>query len=98
MVDMFMEYEQSVSMTYMVNMKLSEGEDERKKASSGAKVQIGKSGRFVGQEAVQLHGGMGMTDELIVGHLYKRLMVLSRLYGDESWYLQRFSALNSAAA
>ena len=63
MVDMFMEYEQSVSMTYMVNMKLTESEAERKKAAAGAKVQIGKSGRFVGQEAVQLHGGMGMTEE-----------------------------------
>ena len=72
MVDMFMEYEQSVSMTYMVNMKLTESEAERKKAAAGAKVQIGKSGRFVGQEAVQLHGGMGMTEELNVGHYFKR--------------------------
>jgi alkylation response protein AidB-like acyl-CoA dehydrogenase len=92
MVDMFMEYEQSVSMTYMVNMKLSEGEDERKKASSGAKVQIGKSGRFVGQEAVQLHGGMGMTEELSVGHYFKRLTVIDTQFGNVDHHLKRFAS------
>lgn len=92
MVDMFMEYEQSVSMTYMVNMKLSEGEAERKKAAAGAKVQIGKSGRFVGQEAVQLHGGMGMTEELNVGHYFKRLTVIDTQFGNVDHHLKRFAA------
>lgn len=92
MVDMFMEYEQSVSMTYMVNMKLSEGEAERKKAASGAKVQIGKSGRFVGQQAVQLHGGMGMTEELNVGHYFKRLTVIDTQFGNVDHHLKRFAA------
>ena len=92
MVDMFMEYEQSVSMTYMVNMKLVEGEDERRKAASGAKVQIGKSGRFVGQEAVQLHGGMGMTEELNVGHYFKRLTVIDTQFGNVDHHLKRFAA------
>ncbi len=91
MVDMFMEYEQSVSMTYMVNMKLVEAESERKKAASGAKVQIGKSGRFIGQAAVQLHGGMGMTDELDVGHYFKRLTMLDTLFGNIDHHLKRFS-------
>ena len=92
MVDMFMEYEQSVSMTYMVNMKLVEGEAERRKAASGAKVQIGKSGRFVGQEAVQLHGGMGMTEELNVGHYFKRLTVIDTQFGNVDHHLKRFAA------
>ena len=92
MVDMFMEYEQSVSMTYMVNMKLSEGEAERKRAAAGAKVQIGKSGRFVGQEAVQLHGGMGMTEELNVGHYFKRLTVIDTQFGNVDHHLKRFAA------
>jgi alkylation response protein AidB-like acyl-CoA dehydrogenase len=92
MVDMFMEYEQSVSMTYMVNMKLGEGEAERTKAASGAKVQIGKSGRFVGQQAVQLHGGMGMTEELNVGHYFKRLTVIDTQFGNVDHHLKRFAA------
>ncbi|MFT6490544.1 MAG: pimeloyl-CoA dehydrogenase small subunit [Parvibaculaceae bacterium] len=90
MVDMFMSYEQSVSMTYMVNMKMDEGDVERTKAASGAKVQIGKAGRFVGQQAVQLHGGMGMTDELNVGHYFKRLTMMDTLFGNVD-HLKRFT-------
>jgi alkylation response protein AidB-like acyl-CoA dehydrogenase len=52
----------------------------------------------VAQEAVQLHGGIGMTDELSIGHHYKRLMVLAKLYGDEAWYLQKFTDLAAARA
>ena len=91
MVDMFMEYEQSVSMTYMVNMKLDEDAATRK-AAAGAKVQIGKSGRFVGQEAVQLHGGMGMTEELNVGHFFKRLTMIDTQFGNVDHHLKRFAA------
>ena len=92
MVDMFMEYEQSVSMTYMVNMKLEDARDDRIKASSGAKVQIGKSGRFIGQQAVQLHGGMGMTEELNVGHYFKRLTIMDTQFGNVDHHLRRFAA------
>ncbi|MEQ8283925.1 MAG: acyl-CoA dehydrogenase family protein [Parvibaculum sp.] len=91
MVDMFMAYEQSVSMTYMVNLKLSEAEAERVKAAAGAKVQIGKAGRFVGQQAVQLHGGMGMTDELNVGHYFKRLTMIDTQFGNVDHQLKRYS-------
>lgn len=91
MVDMFMAYEQSVSMTYMVNMKMDESNVERTKAASGAKVQIGKAGRFVGQQAVQLHGGMGMTDELNVGHYFKRLTMMDTLFGNVDHHLKRFT-------
>lgn len=91
MVDMFMAYEQSVSMTYMVNLKLAEGEAERVKAAAGAKVQIGKAGRFVGQQSVQLHGGMGMTDELNVGHYFKRLTMIDTQFGNVDHQLKRYS-------
>ena len=91
MVDMFMAYEQSVSMTYMVNLKLSEAEAERVKAAAGAKVQIGKAGLVVGQQAVQLHGGMGMTDELNVGHYFKRLTMIDTQFGNVDHQLKRYS-------
>jgi alkylation response protein AidB-like acyl-CoA dehydrogenase len=98
MVDMFVNYEQSVSMTLMVTLKLDESDVERKKAASAGKVQIGKSGRFVGQGAVQVHGGMGMTDELNVGHYFKRLTMIETLYGNMDHHLQRFAMLDKDQA
>ena len=92
MVDMFMECEQSLSMTYMVNLKLDEGAPVRIRAASAAKAQIGKAGRFVGQQAVQLHGGMGMTDELNVGHYFKRLTMIDAQFGNVDFHLRRFAA------
>ncbi len=94
MVDMFMEHEQSKSLMYMAAMRLDEGyDDAAKKAVSAFKVQVGKSGRFVGQSAVQLHGGMGMTDELNVGHYFKRLTTIDTLFGNVDFHLKRFGAL-----
>jgi alkylation response protein AidB-like acyl-CoA dehydrogenase len=97
MVDMFMNYEQSVSITYMVTLKLNESEEERKKAASAAKVQIGKAGRFIGQNAVQLHGGMGMTDELNVGHYFKRLTMIDTMFGNVDHHLKRYAVLSGEA-
>ena len=91
MVDMFMQYEQSVSMTYMVNLKLEEGDVERSKAASGAKVQICNAAKFIGQSAVQLHGGMGMTDELNVGHYFKRLSMIETQLGNADHHLKKYS-------
>ncbi len=94
MVDMFMEYEQAKSMLYMAAIKLDEGYgQEARKAVSAFKVQVGKSGRFVGQNAVQLHGGMGMTEELAVGHYFKRLTVIDNLFGNVDFHLKRFGSL-----
>ena len=93
MVDMFMNYEQSKSIALMVTLKLGESPVERKKAASAAKVQIGKAGRFIGQNAVQIHGGMGMTDELNVGHYFKRLTMLDTLYGNVDHHLKRYASL-----
>ena len=97
MVDMFVNYEQALSMTLMVTLKLDESEAERKRAASAAKVQIGNSGRFVGQGAVQVHGGMGMTDELNVGHYFKRLTMIDTLYGSVDHHLKRYAMLDEAA-
>lgn len=93
MVDMFMEHEQSKSMMFMAAMRLDEGYDAAaQKAVSAFKVQVGKSGRFVGQSAVQLHGGMGMTDELNIGHYFKRLTIIDTLFGNVDYHLKRFGA------
>ena len=89
MVDMFIQVEQSVSMTYMAHIKLGESAAERAKAVSAAKVQIGRACRFVGQNAIQLHGGMGMTDELAIGHYFKRLTMIENTFGDTDYHLRR---------
>ena len=94
MVDMFMEHEQSKSLMYMAAMKLDEGYgDAARKAVSAFKVQVGNSGRFVGQNAVQLHGGMGMTDELSIGHYFKRVTIIDTLFGNVDYHLKRFGSL-----
>ena len=91
MVDMFIEHEQAKSLMYMAAMRLEEGyNDVSRKAVSAFKVQVGKSGRFVSQSAVQLHGGMGMTEELRVGHYFKRLMAIEALFGNTSHHIKRF--------
>ena len=94
MVDMFMEHEQAKSLMFMAAMRLDEGYNgDAQKAVSAFKVQVGKSGRFVGQNAVQLHGGMGMTDELNVGHYFKRLTMVDTLFGNVDFHLKRFGSL-----
>ena len=94
MVDMFMNVEEARSMAYMATMKIDE-EDPRERARpvSAGKVQIGKSGRFVGQQPVQLHGGMGMTDELNVGHYFKRLTMIDTMLGNQDHHLRRYGEL-----
>ncbi len=95
MVDMFVEHQQAVSMTYMVTLKLGEDEIDRKKAASAAKVQIGRGGRFVGQNGVQIHGGMGVTDELAVGHYFKRLTMIDSQFGNTDHHLRRYTELSA---
>jgi alkylation response protein AidB-like acyl-CoA dehydrogenase len=98
MVDMFIQVEQSVSMTYMATIKLGEGDDERAKAISAAKVQIGRACKFVGQNAIQLHGGMGMTDEMAIGHYFKRATIIEGLFGSVDHHLRRYEGLSFGAA
>ena len=79
---------------FMAAMRMAEGYGaEAQKAVSAFKVQVGKSGKFVGQNAVQLHGGMGMTEELNIGHYFKRLTIIDTLFGNVDFHLQRFGAL-----
>jgi len=96
MVDMFMAAEQASSMTYMVTLKLDEADKARKLAASAAKVQIGKAGKLVSQDAVQIHGGMGMTDELNVGHFFKRVTMIESQFGNTDWHLRRYTELSNA--
>jgi pimeloyl-CoA dehydrogenase small subunit len=97
MVDMFIQVEQSISMTYMANIKVTD-EAERAKAVSAAKVQIGKACRFVGQQAIQLHGGMGMTDEMAIGHYFKRATMIESAFGSVDHHLARYEALSLGQA
>ncbi len=98
MVDMFIQVEQAVSMTYMAHMKLDEPAAQRGKATSAAKVQIGRACRFVGQNAIQLHGGMGMTDEMAIGHYFKRATMIEGQFGSVDHHLARYEALAFDAA
>jgi pimeloyl-CoA dehydrogenase small subunit len=95
MVDMFMEHEQSISMTYMATLKLDEDEVTRKMATSAAKVRLGQAGRFVGQESIQIHGGMGMTEELAVGHYFKRLTMMDSEFGNVDHHMRRYTELSA---
>ena len=98
MVDMFIAFEQSVSMTYMAHIRLSGSDAERAKAVSAAKVQIGRACRFVGQNAIQLHGGMGMTDEMAIGHYFKRTTMIEAQFGNTDHHLARYEALSFGRA
>lgn len=94
MVDMFVALEESRSMTtvYMADVDSTEPA-VRQRAVSAMKVQCDKAGRTIGQEAVQLHGGIAMTDDYAASHYFKRLSVIHRLFGDIDWHLDRFANL-----
>jgi len=87
-VDMLVMVEQARSMTYYATMNVAEPDASRRAAAmSAAKVQVGRSARFVGEQAVQLHGGIGVTEEAAVGHYYRRLSLLEILFGDTNHHL-----------
>lgn len=91
MADMLIHVEQARSMGYLASMRAAEPDArERRRAISAAKVVVGQACRFVGQQAVQLHGGMGVTDELPVSHLFKRLVAIELSLGDTEHHLERF--------
>ncbi len=98
MVDMFIHSEQALSMSYLAAIKCVDPDPvERRRALSAAKVVIGQAARFVGQQAIQLHGGMGMTDELMVSHHFKRLTAIDLSFGDTDFHLQKFIAVSQTA-
>jgi pimeloyl-CoA dehydrogenase small subunit len=93
LADMLMSLEQGRSMATLAAMMLDEPDaKERAHNIALAKVGVGQAGRFVSQNAVQLHGGIGMTEELAVGHYFRRCMVIERLFGDTAHYLAKLAA------
>ncbi|MEX3639453.1 acyl-CoA dehydrogenase family protein [Paraburkholderia sp. BR14320] len=94
MVEMLIHAEQARSITYLAAMRYaSEDANERRRAISAAKVRVGQAARFVGQQAVQLHGGMGVTNEVAAAHLFKRLAIIETTLGDVDHHLARFATL-----
>ncbi|HLS78371.1 MAG TPA: acyl-CoA dehydrogenase family protein [Nocardia sp.] len=94
MVDMYMELEQAAAAAQLAGAALSAADSaERARALSAAKVTIGRAARFIGQNAVQLHGAMGMTEELAIGHYFKRLTVLEREFGSTDYHRTRYAEL-----
>ena len=92
--DMLIASEEARSMMYVATLRLGERDAAvRAKAVSGAKHLIGRHGRLIGQRAIQLHGGMGMTEEMSVGHYFKRLTMIDVMFGDEAYHLKRYAAL-----
>ncbi|AOJ02395.1 pimeloyl-CoA dehydrogenase small subunit [Burkholderia mayonis] len=99
MVDMLIHVEQARSLAYLAAVRYaSDDANTRRKAVSAAKVRIGQAARFVGQQAVQLHGGMGVTDEVAAAHLFKRLSIIETTLGDVDHHLARFASLPDFAA
>ncbi len=93
LADMFMAQEQGRSMAMLATMSIDNPDDaERARDIAMAKVGVGQAGRYVSQSAVQLHGGIGMTEEYAVGHYFRRCMVIERLFGDPAYYLSRLAA------
>jgi len=94
MADMYMALERARSATFLATLKLDRPATERALAISAAKATIGKSGRFIGQNAIQLHGGMGMTQELPVGSYFRRMTVIENQFGTVDHHLARYAALS----
>jgi len=90
MVDMFIETEQTRSLLMKATQEMADGNQHARKTIHGLKVMVGSAGKFVGESAVQLHGGMGVTEELRVGHYFKRLSIINLLFGNDDYHLNEF--------
>ena len=93
MVDIHLELEKAFAATYLVTLNLGAPKDERARAAAAAKATISRAARFVGQNAVQLHGAMGMTEELAIGHFFKRLTAIQYEWGTADQHIARYAAL-----
>ena len=91
MVDMFIALEEAISLTQHLNLSLATGEPHGSKLASGAKSKVGYAARFIAEQAIQLHGGMGMSDELNVGHYFKRIASINVQFGDPTYHLMRYA-------
>ena len=90
MAEMFVDVQETRSILLRGIASIDAEPAARRRAVSAAKAMLGSAGRFVGGQGIQLHGGIGLTDEHPIGHYYKRLLVLEKLYGDSEWHLSRF--------
>ncbi|MGY4307797.1 alkylation response protein AidB-like acyl-CoA dehydrogenase [Bradyrhizobium sp. USDA 4369] len=91
MVDTFIALEESISLTQHLNLSLASNEPHLSRLASGAKSKVGTAARFVADQSVQLHGGMGMSDELNVGHYFKRISAINIQFGDPTFHLMRYA-------
>jgi alkylation response protein AidB-like acyl-CoA dehydrogenase len=92
MADMFIQVEQARSMSFLAAMRCTDKDArERSRNLSAAKALVGQAARFVGQQSIQLHGGMGMTDELAISHHFRRLTAIELTLGDTEHHLERFA-------
>jgi alkylation response protein AidB-like acyl-CoA dehydrogenase len=98
LVDMSVSGEEARAIVHAALQALDDGATDAPQAVWAAKVQTARSARFVGGQAIQLHGGMGMTDELVIGHYFKRLTLCETLFGDGEWYLKQLGATAAARA
>ncbi|GAA5047693.1 acyl-CoA dehydrogenase family protein [Nocardia callitridis] len=93
MVDMFMELEQAAAAVHLAIYALDAPDKDRARAVSAAKVTVARAAKFIGQNAVQLHGAMGMTEELAIGHYFKRLTAVEHEFGSSESHLARYAEL-----
>ncbi len=91
MVDMFIALEEATSLMQHLNLTIADGDTQGSKLASGAKSKVGEAARFVGEQAIQLHGGMGMSDELNIGHYFKRIASINIQFGDPTYHLLRYA-------
>src|SRR3954465_12573197 len=94
MVDMFIALEEAISLTQHLNLSLAANEPQVSRLASGAKTKVGYAARFIAEQAIQLHGGMGMSDELNVGHYFKRIAAINIQFGDPTHHLMRYARMN----
>lgn len=97
MADMYLKVEETQSLLLNAAIALDENSAQASLACAALKAKFSEAGMFVAKQAIQLHGGIGMTDELIVGHHYKHLLLLSKLFGDADYYVERYASLDAAA-
>jgi alkylation response protein AidB-like acyl-CoA dehydrogenase len=97
MVDMFIAHQEAISLMQHLNLSLAANEQGGSRLASGAKSKIGYAAKYVAEQAVQLHGGMGMSDELNIGHYFKRLSAINIQFGDPAYHLLRYAQIDAAA-
>jgi alkylation response protein AidB-like acyl-CoA dehydrogenase len=97
MVDMFVALEEATAMTYLLNSNLAGHGALQSKFASATKAKVGEAARYVGEQAIQLHGGMGMSDELNIGHYFKRLLAINIQFGDPAYHLMTYAGAAEAA-